>query len=188
MSCGHSTSCTTRSTTGVGSARSTFSTMAIARGSASRSPPRSPAGGRSAFMEQLIELHGKPDALRLDNGSELTSHAFVDWAKDQRNRAALHRARQAEPERLHRAVQPDLSGRGAQRVPVRIDRAGAADHRRLADRIQRAAASRLPRASAAADLYAEGNTSRRVQLQTVHLAGELTRPNRPVESGYRVST
>jgi putative transposase len=34
------------------------------------------------FMEQLIELHGKPDALRLDNGSELTSHAFVDWAKD----------------------------------------------------------------------------------------------------------
>jgi putative transposase len=36
------------------------------------------------FMEQLIELHGKPDALRLDNGSELTSHAFVDWAKDRR--------------------------------------------------------------------------------------------------------
>ena len=35
-------------------------------------------------MEQLIELHGKPDALRLDNGSELTSHAFVDWAKDRR--------------------------------------------------------------------------------------------------------
>ncbi len=34
------------------------------------------------YMEQLIELHGKPDALRLDNGSELTSHAFVDWAKD----------------------------------------------------------------------------------------------------------
>ena len=35
-------------------------------------------------MEQLVELHGKPDALRLDNGSELTSHAFVDWAKDPR--------------------------------------------------------------------------------------------------------
>ena len=35
-------------------------------------------------MEQLIELYGKPDALRLDNGSELTSHAFVDWAKDRR--------------------------------------------------------------------------------------------------------
>jgi putative transposase len=33
-------------------------------------------------LEQLIELHGKPAALRLDNGTELTSHAFVDWAKD----------------------------------------------------------------------------------------------------------
>jgi putative transposase len=34
------------------------------------------------FLEQLIELYGKPDAFRLDNGSELTSHAFVDWAKE----------------------------------------------------------------------------------------------------------
>jgi len=31
-------------------------------------------------MDQLIELHGKPAALRLDNGSELTAHAFA--AKD----------------------------------------------------------------------------------------------------------
>jgi putative transposase len=31
-------------------------------------------------MNQLIELHGRPEALRLDNGTELTSHAFVDWA------------------------------------------------------------------------------------------------------------
>jgi len=34
-------------------------------------------------MNQLIELHGKPAALRLDNGSELTSHDFVEWAKEQ---------------------------------------------------------------------------------------------------------
>ena len=33
-------------------------------------------------MNQLIELHGKPEALRLDNGSELTSHAFQDWARE----------------------------------------------------------------------------------------------------------
>jgi putative transposase len=33
-------------------------------------------------LEQLIELHGAPAALRMDNGSELTSHAFVDWAKE----------------------------------------------------------------------------------------------------------
>ena len=30
-------------------------------------------------MEQLIELYGKPLALRLDNGSELTSIAFTEW-------------------------------------------------------------------------------------------------------------
>ena len=29
-------------------------------------------------MEQLIELHGKPRALRLDNGPELTAIAFTD--------------------------------------------------------------------------------------------------------------
>jgi putative transposase len=33
-------------------------------------------------MNQLIELHGKPEALRLDNGTELTSHAFGEWAKE----------------------------------------------------------------------------------------------------------
>ncbi len=33
-------------------------------------------------MDQLIELYGRPAALRLDNGSELTAHAFVDWAKE----------------------------------------------------------------------------------------------------------
>jgi putative transposase len=32
-------------------------------------------------MDQLIELHGKPRALRLDNGSELTSIAFTEWCE-----------------------------------------------------------------------------------------------------------
>ena len=34
-------------------------------------------------MEQLIEMHGKPRALRLDNGSELTSIAFTEWCDGQ---------------------------------------------------------------------------------------------------------
>ena len=34
-------------------------------------------------MEQLIEIHGKPRALRLDNGSELTSTAFTEWCAAQ---------------------------------------------------------------------------------------------------------
>jgi putative transposase len=33
-------------------------------------------------MDQLVEVYGKPSAIRLDNGPELTADAFVDWAKD----------------------------------------------------------------------------------------------------------
>ena len=32
-------------------------------------------------MEQLIEMHGKPVALRLDNGAELTSIVFNEWCQ-----------------------------------------------------------------------------------------------------------
>ena len=35
-------------------------------------------------MQRLIELFGKPKALRLDNGSELTSTAFTEWCAEQR--------------------------------------------------------------------------------------------------------
>src|SRR5215831_6686408 len=36
-----------------------------------------------AFLTQLIDLHGRPQAIRCDNGSELTSQAFMDWCKEQ---------------------------------------------------------------------------------------------------------
>ena len=41
-----------------------------------------PSNRAIRVMNQLIELHGKPEALRLDNGSEPTSHAFIDWAAE----------------------------------------------------------------------------------------------------------
>jgi putative transposase len=31
------------------------------------------------FLEQLIEIHGKPAAIRCDNGPELRSYAFTEW-------------------------------------------------------------------------------------------------------------
>jgi putative transposase len=34
-------------------------------------------------LEQLIEMHGKPKALRLDNGAEFTSIAFTEWCQRQ---------------------------------------------------------------------------------------------------------
>jgi len=32
-------------------------------------------------LERLIDYDGKPHAIRLDNGPEMTSQQFVDWAK-----------------------------------------------------------------------------------------------------------
>ncbi len=35
------------------------------------------------FVEQLIEIHGKPHAIRCDNGPELTSYGFGKWCPAQ---------------------------------------------------------------------------------------------------------
>ncbi len=35
-------------------------------------------------LEQLIEMHGKPSALRVDNGAEFTAHAFTEWCEKQK--------------------------------------------------------------------------------------------------------
>lgn len=40
-----------------------------------------PATRVTRFLEQLIEIHGKPAAIRCDNGPELTSYAFTEWCK-----------------------------------------------------------------------------------------------------------
>jgi Integrase core domain len=37
----------------------------------------------AAFVAQLIDLHGRPRAIRCDNGPELTSEAFTTWCKEQ---------------------------------------------------------------------------------------------------------
>jgi putative transposase len=42
-----------------------------------------PAARVIAFLAQLIDLHGRPEAIRCDNGSELTSQAFTTWCQTQ---------------------------------------------------------------------------------------------------------
>jgi putative transposase len=42
-----------------------------------------PAARVIAFLSQMIDLHGRPQSIRCDNGSELTSQAFTDWCKEQ---------------------------------------------------------------------------------------------------------
>ena len=34
-------------------------------------------------MSELVEFYGKPTAIRLDNGPELTAESFTEWAKEQ---------------------------------------------------------------------------------------------------------
>ncbi len=40
-----------------------------------------PSGRLVRVMEQLIEAYGKPQGIRLDNGPEMTSQGFTDWAE-----------------------------------------------------------------------------------------------------------
>ena len=47
-------------------------------------------------LEELIALHGRPAALRLDNGSELTAEAFVEWCDERR--IALHYIQPGKPD------------------------------------------------------------------------------------------
>ena len=45
-------------------------------------------------LDQLIEMHGKPRALRVDNGPELTSITFTEWCEEHKIDAVLHRTPQ----------------------------------------------------------------------------------------------
>lgn len=40
-----------------------------------------PALRVTRFLDQLIEIHGKPQAIRCDNGPEFTSGVFADWCR-----------------------------------------------------------------------------------------------------------
>ena len=55
-------------------------------------------------LERLALSRGLAKVIRTDNGKEFCGKAMVTWAHG-RGVAAPHRARQAEPERLHRVVQ-----------------------------------------------------------------------------------
>jgi putative transposase len=41
-----------------------------------------PSGRLIRTMDRLIEWYGHPGAIRLDNGPEMTSHDFVEWAQE----------------------------------------------------------------------------------------------------------
>jgi putative transposase len=40
-----------------------------------------PSGRLVRVIDQLFEVYGKPQAMRMDNGPEMTSQGFADWAE-----------------------------------------------------------------------------------------------------------
>ena len=123
-----------------------------ARGAGHRRSGQHPADPRQRVPGSMIDLHGRPGAIRCDNGPELTSQAFTDWCRGARHRDPLHSAGQAQSERVHRALQPDLPRGGPQRLPVRLARRGQRDHGRMARALQRNQATRCARKPAASAL------------------------------------
>ena len=71
-----------------------------------------PSGRVIALLEELIALHGPPQALRLDNGPELTSGALTTWCEERR--IALHYIQPGKPaqnafiERFNRSYRTEV--------------------------------------------------------------------------------
>lgn len=56
-------------------------------------------------LQQLMEMYGKPRALRLDNGARADRCCLHRMECRERNRSPLHPTRKARSERLHRTLQ-----------------------------------------------------------------------------------
>ena len=108
-------------------------------------------------LDALIAARGRPLMCVSDNGTELTSMAILRWSQETRRRLALHRARQADAERLHRELQRPAARRAVERDAVRFARScphragdldGRLQHRAPAQRDRQPAARRPTPSSA----------------------------------------
>jgi putative transposase len=91
-----------------------------------------PASRVIRFVEQLIEIHGKPCAIRCDNGTELTSQAFTEWCASKAIEIRFIQPGKPDQnafiERFNRSYREEV----LKRAPVRVGRRRSRDHRRLA--------------------------------------------------------
>jgi transposase InsO family protein len=92
-------------------------------------------------LAAIAQAHGRPLMIP-DQVRDLRQRQRTDVAGDpavaggQARRVALHRPRQAHPERLRREPERPLPGRTPQRAPVPRHGCGTPHHRRMADRLQ----------------------------------------------------
>ena len=55
-----------------------------------------PAWRVTRVLDELVALNGRPAAIRVDNGPELTAQAFVDWCEERR--IAIHYIQPGKPD------------------------------------------------------------------------------------------
>ena len=70
-----------------------------------------PARKAIEYLERAIQLYGKPQRIRTDNGPEFISKRFSAMAKKQKNKMAANTARTSTTKRLYRKIQPNLQRR-----------------------------------------------------------------------------
>ena len=107
-------------------------------------------------LDQVSAERGLPRVIRTDNGPEFAGRVDADMGGAQPRRAALHPARQAGTERLHRELQQPLPRRVPVAALVRQPQPHAQRHRQLARRLQ------PPPAAQHARLRAAGHVRREV--------------------------
>jgi len=134
-----------------------------------------PAARVTTFLTQMIDLHGRPAAIRCDNGPELTSQAFTDWCKQQEielrfiqpgkpdQNAYIERFNRTYREEVlsaYHSIHSTRSARSRQIGSTAITRS-----------------DRTTRWGACRQRATESICSRRkLQLRTVYLTGKLTDP------------
>lgn len=131
-------------------------------------------------LEQLVEMFGRPEAIRLDNGPELTAEVFVDWAEKNGVKLLFIQPGKPNQKRVHRALQPQLPPGGARCLAVQRSQRGPDRCRRLADRLQRIPAARFPGQRAAGCVQTQGVQPGSLYFWTVYLTGELTKSSEHV--------
>jgi len=124
-------------------------------------------------LNELVALHGRPSAVRVDNGPEFTAQPFVEWCAE--HGVATHYIQPGKPdqnayiERFNRSYRPEVLN-----APLRLDRRTPGHHGTVAAHLQPGAPARQPRPGATPHVSAEAYNRRNVSLGTVRLTGELT--------------
>lgn len=88
-------------------------------------------------LARVAAWRGYPRKLRLDNGPELVALALAEWAESHGVKLEFIEPGKPMPQRVHRAVQPQLPRGGARHVHLPDSGGGERTDRELASGVQR---------------------------------------------------